>query len=491
MEMIPYERVYGRRGVDRNLLLALTETLGGIEIINRQTGQAAIATLGDLKRSPDARDFKSDRLIDAIATQLGIDPAQLRDVTSPDHVRFVLTVKLASMTAKNFLEDQMLIKLHPDAQKSKIDSFDDILHMIRQTTAYSKRDKHAGLDVLDRHASFCILVLETISAFELQSIEARSLSRDAATLESILTEPREHNAGEPLLIRSTSVNASYPVIIAPPYQGQTMRGVATSFGIRHKRTWSQMLKLSIRPTFTYKKTRDILRDEISLEVKVPPAFAPDAITAFASYFKLTLGVRGMEIANTRMLDGKQLSDLMQQLRASDLTEDAVDFELGTKQSMATDSEVVANTATSKRFSNIKLQGNVVIPDTAGRIRSFEIQFVEPNNTNNKGDGDKGIYKLRQICEWATRRFGGFSQTWLYAHIAKMNHVRYQEASKIIATETVEEMLLRNGSIRKLSRTPHRTMYAAPEAMRRQAEIPGLLPAETIELYLHALNTPRR
>src|SRR3989344_6014016 len=353
-----------------------------------------IATSLDLHRTPGG--MSDQDILDSVSTYTGfyLRPLEAQpedDTEKAERERAFVQMNEALKEAKSYVERVLDIKA-PDVV---VTTKQDIIDLIRKTQRYGEPDRRG----LETHAGYCALVSVALATFELQKKESHMLAGEKRSLEDFLTVRSEANGHAPLFDKHYAVDIVGPTTVTlkgnPPLQ--------VRLSMRDKDPDSQITKYLMKPE---SNAKEALKDAVGMRLEVENRHIEEALMRVVSYLQGELGASDLELENKKILDDERFKSFTEHV-----SEEALPSE---RMSMVSDK----NPLSADSFRVVKVLGDIKIPGK-NTTRSIEIQFVEPENKNDRKLSSHAVYELKKKITVMTRLFGGCSEPWLRTQLEKI------------------------------------------------------------------------
>lgn len=495
IDQIPYPKLFEPNATAPRLQRQLLDVLGGISVRQGRNKDEDRITLGDLKGAPPELTFED--FVSHFYTQLGLDESKFSE--KEKQTALMLNINSALNAARHFISEGYGIVLDQDAVNVHPESLREVYEkIIRQTATFSPKKGLIGSNRLNRQASFCLLVLETISALELQKKEFGELQVDGSKVREMLVQsPAE--AGDSFFHSVGNIFDEY-VEVVPNTNFVSDLNLPKPLGVRYRNKTheSQMVKLGRKPEAQY-DLREALPDEIGFEITFPRIKSGDqssrdvrtiqkVIAKLVAHIKKNNQARNVVIENVQFFSSDDLKGLIAALHDEGIQLGS-DFAFGsdTLNSLAIDGQKtnLKNVTSSAAYESLKFTYSLDVstPKKGIRERNIEIQIADEISTSHSLDEDHRIYRVRQFINLLTRRFGGCSREWI---MWKINQALNSPGSRLrVKPETVLNLLILKGKIVELPGIAKRHVYADPSVIKRQVRA-GLYDGTTIPREVHDL-----
>lgn len=475
IDQIPYPILHDQAAVASRLQHQLLEVLGGISIRRGTSSAEHRITLGDLKTTP--ADLTYEQFVSYFTEQLSLEKSTLSSVNK--NAALIININSAMHAARGFISGGLGLVLDEDATRAQVHSLKDVYEIIRQTSLFAKDKGLVGPGRLNKQASFCLLVLETISALELQKTEYAELSADSEKIKKMfVSAPTENcipffhavgNPGEDSTLVVPNPTISKSVDLQRPM----------SIRYRDKTFQSIMLKLGRKPEAQF-DSRSAVLDEVGFEIRIPQIKTPKGperdihtfvktIAEMVAYLVSERGAKKVEIHNWELITREQCRQIERLLRRKKiLFGKQVTFTSDTQAwlDIPESNYLKENKTSSASFQSLKFTCTLTVPVGHGskRERNIEVQFADEVSTAHDLDADHRIYKVVQYVSYMTRRFGGCSEEWI---LWKLNTALNEPGPRIGASERqILSMLTEKGRIVSMPGIKKKRLYADPSVFRR-------------------------
>ena len=352
--------------------------------------------------NPDSQEID---ILKWIQREIGIEPQTIMgEKESKESKEFYIVINYAYQQAKEFLKNTLKYREEEvDIEPKFINSKNDLFNILKRTILMK------GQTGLNKSLLYCRLVKGTLATYE-------TLKHDAETLKHA-TEDFEKS-----LIASPNTMASKitPLILIKENE-KRKQFYASSHGqlkgevsFRGKDLEKAILKFIIRAE---SNAVTALKDGIATRIVVEKEQAVELIPIICEWLKKEKNVEKMHIENASYFSDEQIKKVEEILSKE------------TQEGKCKISHAKANPTSLGGFEDVRILGrfkslenakeNAIKKEMAEKkskffslasftpsARQFEIQFVEPDNKNEKGKRNHAVYDVVKLITARTRLDGG-------------------------------------------------------------------------------------
>jgi len=347
-----------------------------------------------------------------IEREINIKPEViLENKKTPESLKNYKILNYAYKQAQIFLRDILKYKneeisVGPDSLSSKQDIFG-----LLNGTVLSK-----GMKGLSKAPLYCLLVKETIVAYETLKNDAQLLKNLTDNFENRMIAPisAAYNVEAPLVFLNESEEGKNFYVM----DDNNLEGTVNS---RAKDIQMAMLRYNTRPE---SDAETALKDGIASRIIIERNNAKELLPILCNWLIKKMGVRFLNIENKSFLSEKEM-DKMKKNLLEHFSENNFNLLDGDHHSSSTGKFVTL------LIKGILSRDNISNSNVSKHARAFEIQLVLPDSENEKGINHHSIYHIRRVIEARTRLKAGLCNEDVFHRLVKEASVESQIPKKQI------------------------------------------------------------
>ena len=323
-----------------------------------------------------------------IEREMGINEKYILDDGKEEESKKVYKkLNYAYQTAKIFLKETLKYKeeeisIGPEVISSKKDVFD----LLKKTVLLK------GQEGLSKSFLYCRLVKVTLASYETIKNDAEVLKNVTNAFESsLIASPSDYDNEAPLILINEDEKGK-------KFYASTHGKIKGNIISRGKDIKKAILRFITRPE---SNAEVALKDGIATRIIIEEEQALELIPILCNWLREKRKTNFLSIGNQSYLSEQEMKKLEKNL-----------LQIIPKDSFSIKKET-ANPTSMGSFRDLKIKGILKSPGKSNKFislavhaRQFEIQFVEPNNKNDKGRLNHEVYDVIKFVNARTRLDGG-------------------------------------------------------------------------------------